>query len=282
MSLLAQPATDAHFDRVVRDDEVMRDASGRVVFQFIKRAVRAPDEARVAWIGVQDIEPPSFSRRAAAGVLDVERFRAVPRFKDIVSIIANTSTTGRVETARGELLAEVMSNPVQSYLAGYGVDRFTKTARANRLTHRHPRRWAASLPLFRGVDAVLRAAMPAVHERMCARTAHHPRWSIDGTALSTVTINVDYESRFHRDSGDFMDGYSAMTVIEDGAYIGGLFVLPEHRVAIDVREGDVLLCQSHVDVHGNTPIEGRGHRYSFVCYLKHALIKAVNAHEAAV
>lgn len=119
--------------------------------------------------------------------------------------------------------------------------------------------------------------MPEVHSRMAERAASHPSWCIPGTALSTVAVNVNYASHYHRDSGDFRDGYSTLSVVEVGDYSGGLFVLPEHRIAVDVRGGDVLLVQSHVDVHGNTPISGTGKRLSFVTYLKHALAGTINA-----
>lgn len=45
---------------------------------------------------------------------------------------------------------------------------------------------------------------------------------------------------------------------------------------VEIVDELVLLCQSHVDVHGNTAVTGPGRRYSFVCYLKHALAEAVN------
>jgi hypothetical protein len=55
--------------------------------------------------------------------------------------------------------------------------------------------------------------------------------------------------------------------------------MPRYRVAVDVREGDVLFNQSHVDLHGNTPIcpEAPGaKRVSFVTYLKEMLRRAEN------
>lgn len=276
--ILGQRAHDGDFDRIVNRDEMLVDANGRVVFQFIKGALRLSWETRTAWVGIETTARPSVSRRDAAGPLSVEKFRRHERFRDVESIepINAVGTTGHVRMKTGYVLRQPMSNPVRSYLAGYGVDRFSNMARENTLTHNYPERWTACLPMVRGIDAVLRAAMPSVHERMRERCALHPTWTIEGTALSSVTVNVNYESHYHRDAGDFKDGYSALTVVEWEEYKGGLYVLPEHRVAVDVRDGDVLLSQSHVDVHGNTAITGPGRRYSFVCYLKHALGEANN------
>lgn len=64
-------------------------------------------------------------------------------------------------------------------------------------------------------------------------------------------------------------------------HIRGLLVFPQHRVAVDIREGDVLFMQAHRDIHGNTPIVGDGKRLSIVTYLKHGLADTVNACEVA-
>ena len=270
---------------VIVDSDADLTVDGRLVFAFRKGVIprTACDLAREAWGAVDTLADPSVTRRAAAGAPDLEAFRAFDRFRGAAELIPETATTCRVRFADGRVLKQPMSNPVLSYLAGYGVDRFTRIARPNLLTNRYPDRWAHSLPFFRAVDDVHRAVLPEVNQRQRDRAATHLAWSIPGTGLSTVTINVNYESRYHLDTGDFKAGYSALTVIERGFYDGGYFVMPGHRVAIDVREGDVLLCQSHVDIHGNAPIVKRSDdakRISFVCYLKHSLISAKNAHEA--
>ncbi len=269
------------YDHVVDRDETLVDAfTGRTVFVFRRRAVLAEAVAlaRSSWQDVATFARPSVTRRAAAGPVDLEAFKAIR--PDVVGLVPLTSTTAHLKLADGRVLRQPMSNPVLSFLAGYGVDRFTKTARANLLTNNHPVRWTRSVPFFHAVDAVHAAELPAVHAVHLERIeARHPAWRIPQTALSTVTINVNYESRYHHDTGDFRDGYSALTVVERGAYDGGLFVLPGYRVAVDVREGDVLLCQSHVDLHGNTRMVKRtedAQRLSFVVYLKHSLADAVN------
>lgn len=120
--------------------------------------------------------------------------------------------------------------------------------------------------------------------RSCKRSG--PAWCIEGTRLSSVTINVNYESHYHYDAGDFLNGYSTLSVVEVGKYGGGFLVFPRYRIAVDVREGDVLTCQSHVDLHGNYPMQidpatpVRAKRVSFVTYLKHKLGEAPNRLDA--
>jgi hypothetical protein len=268
---------------VIVDSDTDLTVDGRLVFAFRKGVITTAicDRARESWGDVDTFARPSVTRRAAAGPPSIEAFRAYR--DDVAELVPATATTCHLRLTDGRVLKQPMSNPVLSYLAGYGVDRFTRTARANLLTNRYPGRWVRSLGFFRAVDEVHRAVLPAVNQKQRDRVALHPAWSIPGTGLSTITINVNYESRYHLDTGDFDEGYSALTVVEIGSYDGGYFVMPGHRVAIDVREGDVLLCQSHVDMHGNAPIVKRSDdakRISFVCYLKHALASAVNRLDA--
>lgn len=273
--MLAQRATADHYDNVVTSTVTLPG-----VFVFVKDCVprSAQSLAMEAWGDVDTFARPSVTRRAAAGPPSIEAFRAVR--DDVADIVPATATTCHLRLTDGRVLRQPMSNPVRSYLAGYGVDRFTKTARANMLTNRYPDRWALSLPFLDAVDDVLATMLPDVHQAMRARAKErHPQWRVGDTAFSSVTINVDYESRYHKDVGDFADGWSALTVIERPSYTGGLYVMPDHRVAIDVRAGDVLLTQSHVHMHGNTAITKHtpdAKRISFVCYLKHALATAVN------
>lgn len=251
--------------------------TGRMVFVLRRQAIPTAtvDLVRQAYADLDELEPPSLTRRAAAGFVDAALFGR----SDIVEVLKLTPTTGRLRLSSGRVLAQPMSNPVRSYLAGYSFSRFDRLNTLGRVTRRHPDKWRASLPFFQAIDRVLAAELPDAHQRMCERCALHPAWTIPDTALSTVTINVNYESRYHWDLGDYRDGYSTLSVAELGSYEGGYLVLPAYRVALDVRDGDVLLCQSHLDMHGNTAVTARtpaAKRLSFVTYLKHKLAEGVN------
>jgi hypothetical protein len=281
--VIGQRPQPGDFDRVVTSGDLWD--GDRLVLRLVKRAVPAElQELALRCFGdLDEIERPSLTRRAAAGEPSLEEFRQVPRFRDAVALEQTGPTTCHVVFADGRRLRQPMCNPVRSYCAGYTHQRFTRRAEPARVTRAYPQRWADSLPFFAAVDAVLAGELPVVHAAHRARIAAHPFWAIPGTALSTVAINVNYESRYHLDTGDFVDGYSTLTVAAVGDYAGGLLVFPAHRVAVDVRPGDILLCQSHREVHGNTPIvplSPGAKRVSFVTYLKHKLASAVNRLES--
>lgn len=252
-----------------------------LVFAVARNAIphAAVELARAAWGDIDRAERPSTSRRQAAGPIDLA---AIQRWRpDVVSLEPVSPTSARLRLADGRVLRQVFSNPVHSHVAGFTVSRYGNRAGPGRLTRRHPDRWATSLPFFHEIDRTLARMVPVVHAAMAARAATHPAWCIPRTALSTVAVNINYESRYHRDRGDFREGLSTLTVVELGTYGGGLLVLPEHRVAVDVREGDVLVFPAHRLLHGNTAITGSGKRVSFVTYLKHGLADTVNAMEGA-
>jgi hypothetical protein len=71
----------------------------------------------------------------------------------------------------------------------------------------------------------------------------------------------------HKDKGNLKEGYSVMTVLRSGDYSGGLLVFPKYRVAVDLHDGDCLICDNG-EAHGNTAIVGeeRWERISIVCY----------------
>lgn len=286
--LMAKAPSTSDFDALIQEDTDFYDATdGRLVFRFRKNKIeRASIEiARTSYLHIADIEPPSLSRASAAGDLDVSKLKAIR--SDVVDFEQTSRGTGRliVEDHLGNrrTLNSPMSNPVHSFLAGYGFARFTGKARTNRITSHFPIEWKHSIPFFQNIDRVHAELVPDIHKLHLERIKLHPKWVIEGTALSTCTINVNYESAYHYDVGDFKEGYSTLTVVEHGKYDGGFLVYPQYGAALDIREGDIIVNQSHMDMHGNTPLTPLtpgARRISFVTYLKHALGRAINRMDA--
>ena len=102
------------------------------------------------------------------------------------------------------------------------------------------------------------------------------------TPFTTVTVNKNFRTAAHRDAGDLHEGFSNLTVVAKGdqQWTGGYLVLPEFRVAINIRPGDLLLINNHAGIHGNTellPPEGKTladmERISLVCYFRENMLK---------
>jgi hypothetical protein len=120
-----------------------------------------------------------------------------------------------------------MSNPVSSYMAGHNYDRYRRLAVPTGFSARFPADWTQAVPFFEGVGEAFEAAMPDVSEYMhdwCRTHGIAPHFTIGRTCLSSVAINVNYESCYHFDQGDLPSGYSTLTAMAvGGAYRGGCY-----------------------------------------------------------
>lgn len=121
-------------------------------------------------------------------------------------------------------------------------------------------------------------------------------YRIGNSVFSTVTINSSWQSATHYDSNNGDNLFACMTVVEDyknkNDYIGGYFLLPEFKMAFNVRHGDIILCNTQSYLHCNSPLEAKEptkivgkyssqditqgwyfNRLSIVAYLKKSCIK---------
>jgi hypothetical protein len=177
--------------------------------------------------------------------------------------------------SNGKRIVEVHSNPVYSFRAGYAEHKRSNTAGPAGFTKDYWDEWQQSIPFFQAVDHQFKVLLPEVHRLHAERVKGHPWTVIPGTGLSSVAINIDYASHGHVDRGDFKDGWSTLAVIETKEYKGGYYVFLEYGLAVDIRDCDLLLSQSHKYFHGNTGIikqnEG-AQRLSIISYLSDRLV----------
>lgn len=136
-------------------------------------------------------------------------------------------------------------------------------------TMNHPDKWNLVTPLIQEIDEQYKQLCPSHHLKQRRKALETP-FHIRGTAFSTVTVNLDFQTATHTDSGDFPDGFGNLVVLEDGEYSGAYTGFPEYGIAVDVRQGDFLAMDVHT-LHGNTPKVGNGHRMSLVSYLRNGL-----------
>jgi hypothetical protein len=286
--LEGERATDQHFHTIIAEDMDAYDAdTARLVFRLRKGVLSRAhtDIARHIFGDIDERMPPSYTRMTAAGRLELQR---VQEFRpDVIAVHPNPENPfqGQFELSSGERLqaTKLPCNPVRSYMAGYSYQRFFKQGYLAGFSKDFPEDWQRAVPFFEAIGDALDRHMwleARPMHRWCARHAVKPAFTIGRTCLSTVAVNVNYDSAFHWDRGDMKSGYSTLTAISvGGSYTGGYLVLPRYGIAIDVREGDVLFNQSHVDLHGNYPIHPDtpgAKRVSFVTYLKKGLSHAEN------
>lgn len=199
-----------------------------------------------------------------------------------------TSTRGIASGSNGEK-GPTTNIPIMSNILGYydkwsighkhifkmlGIPQPFKVRVAS-FTSTFPDKWEASLPLIQEIDRMYKKLNPTNHRKQLA-AANETAYHVKDTAFTTITTNVNLQTAFHTDSGDFEEGFGNLVVIEKGTpYTGGYTCFPQYGVGVDVRMGDFLAMDVH-QLHGNIKMKPGGKdsvRMSIVCYLREDVYK---------
>jgi len=219
------------------------------------------------------------NRGPAAGPID---FKKVPQYvkKENVKEQGKYRIYGYYSDTTHKLVNNYIGNKAQSNIIGYfdRPDRNTNTinqpCRLTAFNANKPEKFKNVIPYIRAADRVFKDLVPAHYKKQYQR-AQQTKFVIADTAFSTLTINYNWRTGLHKDSGDYIDGFGNLLVCEEGKYEGGFTGFPQYGVCFDVREGDFLAMDVH-ESHCNTEIKGKTKDYtrlSVVCYLRNNMIK---------
>lgn len=196
------------------------------------------------------------------------------------------SGTRRYDRYKGSSRTE--SKPISSAIVGAFDKGASRTyCRLTAFTGRETEKFASLFPLFNAIADVFKQYVPeryAVQAKYAAQTQKD--WVVPGTPFTTITVNNSYPTGCHTDRGDLDAGFSNITVLRKGKYVGGWLGFPKYGVGVDLKHGDTILMDAH-EVHGNTamvcnhqdgsgdhPVDqkcvdaGQSERISVVCYFR--------------
>lgn len=168
---------------------------------------------------------------------------------------------------------------VFSGIAGF-FDRYPRIpyGRATSFTSHKPDKFAMGFPFLQNLSKGFSELLPkryAKQKEACNRLDQ--KFVVPGTVFTTITVNKTFRTAAHRDAGDLNEGFSNLTVVSNnGKYKGGYLVLPEYKVAVNIRPGDLLLINNHEGIHGNTEMiieDPEAERISFVCYFREKMLE---------
>jgi hypothetical protein len=137
-----------------------------------------------------------------------------------------------------------------------------------------PSKYRATLPLLKEIDLLYKKLVPpkyALQKKESLKTPFHIR----GTSFTTVTINLNFQTRVHIDKGDYVPGFGNLAVIENGSYSGAETCFPAYGLGVNVRMGDILFMNVH-EPHANLPMKlanAEAERLSIVCYLRTNIVR---------
>lgn len=163
--------------------------------------------------------------------------------------------------------------PANSGIMGFmDSPNMTHPCRLTQFSRDHFEQYQKGLPFIQHMDRCLQQLMPDAHSRQ-RNVATQNGFHIQDTAFSTITVNYNFQTALHIDSGDFRQGFGTLALCQRDCE-GGWILFPGFKTAIVIQHGDFIAMDVH-EWHCNTPIiatQPNGYRLSFVGYLREKMI----------
>ena len=207
--------------------------------------------------------------------------KSIKPFYDNVKKFAHNITTNRGSVS-GSSKKNVRDNPkIKSNVLGY-IDGFSPSQKKNiktrllspiinvrkcRFNVDNPCQWELAYPFIKEIDSLYKKYLPMDYEKQ-RQKADETYYRIHDTAFTTITTNINFKTKIHKDKGDY--GFGNLVVIEDGEYEGSETCFAEYGFGVNVRQGDILFMDTH-EYHGNLMMYAENEnvvRLSVVSYLK--------------
>jgi hypothetical protein len=223
------------------------DGKEYLLAKFRKKVI-PKETVQEGWDAFRLAANPSRNRGAAAGPIDMKgkywsKRKPVQTDKWSTRYIQN----GKPSKMR-------VNNVVASGVLGYyeSTAFLDAACRMTSYTRSGLKNYLHGLPFIQAIDEQFKKLVPAAYAKQLAAVKKQPMYRIDGTAFSTVTVNMNFRTALHQDAGDFKEGFGNLTVIEWGKYHGAITMFPRFEVGFDVRSGDFLAMDVH-EWHTNSP-----------------------------
>lgn len=118
-------------------------------------------------------------------------------------------------------------------------------------SHRYPKIFAQAYHDSKVLSAAYREYLPTEYAQQMEYINSVPQtFRFGDTAFTTVYGIRNHPTACHRDEGDIPTGTGVLTTC--GQWHGNEFILPELRLAFDLRPSDALFVDVHM-LHGNLP-----------------------------
>ena len=197
---------------------------------------------------------------------------------DVVDKHGNTlpenhnQSTSLIKMKDGSINKRKKSNQVMSNSIG-GYDKSNMfPCRLTHWTQKHLKEYKTVFPICEKVSDLYFSYCPDKWLKQYEKYEQSPpEFTIPDTNFSTLTINCDFRTATHKDSGDCKDGMTCFTVKDLDNFTGGELCFPTYNIGIDIREGDLLIFNPHI-IHCNNLLTKNG-RMSMVFYLREKMNK---------
>ena len=237
------------------------DGHKEILFHFRKNVI--PDNYLQEAIKSfkSDAKSASSIRGASGGKVNVNKLSS-----NIKLVLNPNGFRSKVIYKDGHISDYYVSNKANSMIAGY-FDKSKVSERHNTIvnnllpcrttafTEKKTEKWNRVLPLIQLADKYYHELEPSRHLEQYNIAKLIPKYQISDTAFSTITVNYNWRTANHLDSGDYHNGLSVIMTAVEGKFTGGYLGYPQYDVAVNVCHGDLLLKNPH-QWHCNTSITG--------------------------
>jgi len=124
--------------------------------------------------------------------------------------------------------------------------------RTTAFTNKHMHKFKECLPVFKKIDRIYKKLVPTHYKYQKSQIKKiNKKYTIPDTIFTTVTVNKNFRTALHKDSGDLKDSFGNLVICSEGEYEGGYTLFPQYGVGFDLRTGDFLAMDVH-EWHCNT------------------------------
>lgn len=208
-------------------------------------------------------------------------------FKDSIELtegrgVASGSSHKRIRK-HGSISNITVGNKVQSGNVGFmDPSAMIKYCRRTGFAKKYFDKFKDGIPFVEFVDSLYKDLCPE-HHKIQNNIANGTdiNYMIGNSCFTTVTVNRNFITAAHKDSGDLPQGFGNLCVYREGTYSDAYFVLPQYGVAIDMQNTDMLFVDVH-KTHGNTQFKDASDdflRIAFVMYYREYMYKCKSPKE---
>jgi hypothetical protein len=284
---------ESHFTKIMKESCDVYIYPKKLLFKFRKGVIPDKISCHAYKALEKEAKKKHPNRGSASGLLNI---KTLPKY--VGKLTKKSKFRTYYNSPTGESKKDHISNMVSSGIIGY-YDKPDRNAyrkklskkelekvpkcRTTKFTKEEVEKWHESLPLIEKSNQLFKKLVPGRHKLQLKRASQLPKFQINKTAFSTITINYNYRTATHKDKGDLPEGFGNLIVLEkskclDGDdYEGNYLGYPQYGIAVDLRQGDFIAMDVH-EWHTNTPIKpkikGKTNygRLSIVSYLRKNMI----------
>lgn len=238
--LLLHKPKRSHYKHLIREEAIVYKEDGSVLARLVKDAVD-PMACEVAYRSLRRVEGALSARASVLGTKLVHRVRSDGSQGKTMIVAPEIVERARRQGTRADFLGYWEKEPRNQF------------CRQTAWTRKNPEVLRAAMPLIRAADCMFKIEFPDEWERQHDHVSKAPDYRIGDTAFSTLTVNKNLPTTYHRDEGDYRQGFGVMLTLGD--FTGGYLCFPEYGLAVDYRPGDIIFADVH-SIHGNLPIQG--------------------------